>query len=260
MPGPPYTILINGVDVSDDDVEIHVGRTSGSAKRTMQCAWNKVNSLAAFLRGGSLVIGGITVFTPAQALSPDFPYLFIDTIDILGLGAKTVDQYGRIAYERAQLIANYTNLGLLEGTETGSINLDFGKEIISLPGDGLKFNGSSLPVPFNVPITIPMVCITQTRTNLAVLPTSRFLLAAGSPMDNSGLYGTGSETLLYDGGRALRTFTTAGATNWTIEVRTQYKPTKWGYFVDPSDGTFKKILRKDGSPLYASSSLGLLFL
>ncbi len=254
MPSAATAIFIGGKQCWDEGTRITYGRAfQTSAERVIRCAWTDAPAISFYLMGGSQLIGGIVVFQPAQAFSPQLPYLFPETINVEGEGGKSQDANGICAYERAVLTMRYTPLGV---EETGSQDLEFGKEIISLPGDGVKWNGTSTPLPFSVPITIPTVCVTQSKANLTSLPIPQILAAFAAPLDSSGLFGSQSETLLIDGGRAARTFTSAGTSTWTVQYRWLYRPApaKWGYFLDPSDGTFKKVVRKDGTTLYATSN------
>jgi hypothetical protein len=254
MPSAATAITIAGKQAWDEVRRVVYGRAfQTNGERVVRCAWTDAPAIAFYLMGGAQLIGGVVVFQPAQAFSPQLPYLYPETISQEGEGAKSQDANGDVAYERAVLTMRYTPLGI---EENGSQDIEFGKEIISLPGDGLKWNGTSTPLPFSVPITIPTAAVTQSKANMASLPIAAILAAFAAPLDNSGLFGSQTETLLIDGGRAARTFTSAGITNWTVQYRWLYKPApaKWGYFLDPSDGTFKKVVRKDGTSLYLASN------
>jgi hypothetical protein len=257
MPSDATAILINGIKAWDESTHVQYARGfQTNATRILRCAWNDAPRLSQYLMGGSVLVGGVTVFTPAQAFSPALPYLFPETIDCEGEGTKSQDSYGMCAYERAVLTMRYTPLGV---EENGSQDIEFGKEIISLPGDGLKFENNH-PVPFGVPITIPTARIKQSRANLATLPIPLILTISAAPVDNSGLFGSQADTLLFDGGRAARVFTSAGNTNWTLELAWCYRPPpfEWGKFLDPqvtSGNPFVKIVRKsDGNELYLKSN------
>jgi hypothetical protein len=257
MPTVATSVQINGITCWDEARKVVFGRgfqTNG--QRQLRCAWGDALRLSQFLMGGAQVIGGITVFLPMHAFSVDLPYLFPDTIEIDGEGAKSQDAHGDCAYERAVLTMRYTPLGV---EENGSQDIDFGKEIISLPGDALKFTNNH-PVPFGIPISVPTARIQQSRANMGILPVPLILTVIAAPVDNSGLFGTQADTLLFDGGRALRTFTSAGQTNWTVQYAWVYRPPpyEWGKFCDPlvtAGNPFVKVVRKsDGSDLYLKSS------
>jgi hypothetical protein len=179
--------LGNGVNVWDESVSITYARGNATtAQRNLRCAWSDGPRLAAYLKGGANIIGGVTIYSPAQAFSQDLPNLFPETVNCEGEGKK---------------------------------DLDFGKEIISLPGDRLKFSSGSDPLPFSVPISIPTVCVQQSKSGIVILPIPTILGAAAAPLDNSGLFGSQTETLLFDGGRAVRAFTTGGRIASTLIAR-----------------------------------------
>jgi hypothetical protein len=259
MPTLTTAIPINGINTWDEGVSVTYARGNATtAQRNLRCAWSDGARLAAYLKGGANIVGGVTIYSPAQAFSQDLPNLFPESVNCEGEGQKSRGADGWMVWERAVVTIRYSPLGI---EETGSQDLDFGKEIVSLPGDRLKFASGSDPLPFSVPISIPTVCVQQSRANMATLPIPTILAATAAPLDNSGLFGSQTETLLFDGGRAVRAFTTGGATNWTVQYRFLYRPApmKWGWFLN-SAGTPEKVLRKDGTELYAKSNLSALFL
>jgi hypothetical protein len=199
----------------------------------------------------------VTIYSPAQAFSQDLPNLFPESVNCEGEGQKSRGADGWMVWERAVVTIRYSPLGI---EETGSQDLDFGKEIVSLPGDRLKFASGSDPLPFSVPISIPTVCVQQSRANMATLPIPTILARRLRRSTTRGCSGR----------RPRRCCSTAGARCGRSpragdELDGQYRflyrpaPMKWGWFLN-SAGTPEKVLRKDGTELYAKSNLSALFL
>lgn len=252
-------IRINGIQCWDEGREELFNRTTSQVTRTIRCGWTDRAGLIGYLRGGANVIGVTTLYVNPQT-APDYPFLYVDQVTCVGQAGKnqgySLDATSNaINYPYAVLTVTYTPI---TGLASGFISFDFGKDVFTMPQSTLKFADGN-PVPSGVPLILPTVAITQGRLNLGTLPIATILAAAASPLDSSGLYGTATGTLLFDGGRAIRKFTTAGNENWDVEYRFLCRPARrWDYFYDV-DGSLKQVKRNDGSPLFASSALSALF-
>lgn len=257
MPLASTSITLGGVQCWDEEIAESFTRTTAKVTRTIRCAWADRGKLIGFLRGGANVIGNFYIYTTPQT-APAYPWLYTDEVEVARDGAKKQDGAGVIAGDYAILTVAYTPI---LGTQTGSISVDFGKEIIALPDNALKFaDGSGEPVPGSKAKVIPIVGITQSRLNLGTLPVQAILAASLAPLDNSGLFGAPAGTLLFDGGRAVRKFTTAGAENWDLEYRFLCRPMlRWDYMFDSTGVARQVVTNGGGTAFYTMSSLQSLY-
>lgn len=257
MPSTSTSITIGGVQCWDEEISEEFTRTTARVTRTIRCSWGDRGTLIGYLRGGANQIGNFYIYTNPQA-APGYSWLYTDEVTVARDGAKSQDGSGIIAGDYAVLTVTYTPL---IGTQTGAIGLDFGKEIIALPDNSLKFaDGSGEPVPGAKAKVIAVIGITQAKLNAASLPISAIIAASAAPLDNSGLFGSSTGTLLFDGGRALRKFTTAGVSNWDIEFRFLCRPAlRWDYMYDSTGVARQVVSSTGGAVFYTSSNLNALY-
>lgn len=254
-------VTVSGIfPVWDEEVKEHFDRQTGWARRIMRCKWDDRAALVLALRGGASLVGGVTINTPAQQYTP-YPFMYIDSVDADGVPAEGLTEDGNniVAYKYARVTALYTSLGFNEGTETGTLSLDYGSDVLRLPDGAAKFSdgsGERLLQPPNK--IVPCQSLVFLRRNLATLPTGIILAASAAPLNSAGFFGGAVGSVLFDGGRSFQRMTTAGSTNWDVEYRFKHreKP-KWNEDFD-STGAIRPVTKSNGDPLYDSSDLNAL--
>jgi hypothetical protein len=268
MPSSDTAITIGGVTCWDEGTIERFARYRSTATRTLLCAWTDRVALIEYLRGGSVDTSSGWIVTVGNY--PDFPFLFIESVTcegVAGPGGLSVGPNGVVAYQYARLRATYATFEYQPGTETGTMGLDFGSQVLTLPqstsilqyGDGAS---EDLPPEDAPPLIIPTVAITRTVKDAPSIPMDTILACIQAPVNSASFLGADPGYVLFDGGRSLRRLTTAGAINYDLEYRFQYRAIPWNqvYANGGDSGPTRPVIRKaDGLPLYASSDLNGLF-
>lgn len=283
-------ITIGGVQCWDEGTQESLGRAKSSAQRTLLCAWTDRVKLIAALRGGGSIVGAVSLFNAAQQYSPDFPFLYIDTVGTEGVGVLSQDGNGMVAYKYARLTAKYSTIDYIEGAETGTVSIDFANQILTLPRSQsmLKFTDGAMEdlPPENHPgLRNTIFTIEFVRRNLPQFPTTKIKAACDAPLNSDtvsltlptvnpfGLSGGGlgiplggledpnatdfsfePGKVLFEGGKSFRRNTTTSAISYDIAYRMSYNPLGWDKFFDKT-GALRQVVKQNGDPLYASSAL-----
>lgn len=267
MPSSDSAIIIGSVSCWDEGTVERFSRYRSTATRTLLCNWQDRAALIGSLRGGVQQVG--TEWVVSVGNYPDFPFLYIDTVTcegVAGPSGLSVGSGGMVAYQYARLRATYSTFDYQPGTETGTMGLDFGSQVVQLPQSEsyLQFGdsgGEDLAPEDTPPLIIPTVTITRTVRDAPSLPVTAILTAIAAPVNSAEFLGADPGYVLFDGGRSLRRLTTDGSINYDLEYRFQYRAVQWNQvYATGGSGPTRPVIRKaDGSPLYASSDLNALF-
>jgi len=259
------SITIGGVTCWDEACSADYGRDGSQGNRTIRCVWTDYPKLVNYLLGGVTVVGSVVIFNTSVKF-PDAGQLYLRDIHVEGAFGQgqgaNVGPNGMVGYPYALLTLTYKPLDYSSDTQTtSSIAVDYGAELITIPQSCLKWSGGGAPAGgpaggFALPI--PIVRITQVRTNLPFIPNATILAATAAPLNSLPIFGAGEKMVMFDGGRSFRRNILVG-TFWDLEYTFKYRPIAWDKLMAP-DGNFYTVQSASGNDLIASSDLNQLFI
>lgn len=231
----------------------------GNATRQLACAWGDAIDLATSLRGNTVEINNILVYTEAAA-HPLLPQLKVSNVSITPVG-KPIETG---VFEQAFLDLTYDvpefggSGGGPDDEELAEESLDFTAVNQQIPAAKGKFeSGQVLDEDFFT--TVRLVEYRKTLYKQASLPLSA-IVSLINKVNNSNWEGVSEGKALYAGATASRVRTAEGNKEWTIShvvlVGQQDHRTRW----NKDTGQFEIVNLDDGTPIIESgsfSSVGL---
>lgn len=258
------TITIGGVKCSDEGLKYNFSRQTATATRILRCAWADFPKLNTALFGFVSIIGNVTTIIPTQT-APNYPQLVLDTVQVDGEGAKSIDASNTIAFERAVLNCGYRTIDIDTSNTISTTSMNVATQIYVPPTGALKFASDGLALGVGSGVSVQVTSIRRTRRNLIRIPTATILNAAANPLNTSIVdFGPGAisglaKTIRFDGANTTR-YTGLGGTTFDMELCFTIRgATPWDQFMRSDTGQFATVVRQDGSALYGQSDLNLLF-
>lgn len=194
-------INIGGFQCWEESCTEEFATTGATAARVIYCIWTDRVGVVTFLRNPSITTSGSILVLSAGQPYPDAPWLYAKTIKTEGVGSPGLNTLtGQVGYHYAKLLVYYETDW--SPFETGSIDIDFGVDIVTIPQDAtndstgtqllstfLKWssgtdNGKGVPIGNAPPFVIPVASITRTVTRLQYLPLSKIGTALAAPVNS----------------------------------------------------------------------------
>lgn len=237
-------LTFDGIQYNENhqDYTIRIARQGGgTASRKLTCAWGDAINLAQSLRGNTIEIDGVLVYTEAAA-HPLIPSLKVADVQITPVGASL----GTGLYEQAFLTVAY-DVPEFGGGPAGSTDeedlkeqsLDFTAFNQQIPNEKVQFaNGD--PVDEDVYTTVRIVEFRTTLYRQASLPIAA-ISGLINRVNSTTWEGVPAGNALYAGAQADRTITDTGAQEWTVShvvlVGNQDHRKRW----NPEAGEFQEV-------------------
>lgn len=258
-----YSVLWHGVNVYDEGVREHFGRTESYAVRTVVCNWADRFTIINALWGNT---GSAGIFTAPEAY-PDAPdTLYVDSVDVEGVDGpdgRSIGPNALVAYDKARLRVRYGTYDLNPTQQTGELQVDYASEIIkcaaSTPTFKYTSDGVQLPPEDSPPIVLGTANLRIVRYGLAVIPTAAIFAAGQAPLNVSSIFGASAKTVRFDGAKAFRRLIPGGGLNWDLSLSFSWRSKPWDQVLRPSTGAWDTIATITGSnPPLGTSDLNAL--
>jgi hypothetical protein len=230
---------------------------------------------------GGVTGTGILQTVTGPAAYPDFDWLYVDTIDVEGIGVMSEGPNGMVAYEYARLTVEYKSLDVdFSASGIGAIQIDVAGDVLSIPQDQPTFKWSSddedVPPEASPSLSIATATILVPQKNLPKLENGTLtnIIALMDHVNNSVLFGAPVGKMLYKGatsyGKVMSSIdnipgggspgAAAGLEATDLVHKLLFRSIEWNKFLRPSTGTWDSIVYKaTGDPYFPSGSLNSIF-
>lgn len=228
-----------------DAYVITINREGGStAVRKLACAWGDAVGLAQSLRGNSVEVGGVLVYTEA-ASHPAIATLKVSSVNVQPQGASL----GTGIWEQAHLTVAYDvpEFGTGSAPTTEELkeqSLDISAFNQQIDNEKVEFDNGD-PVDGDVYTTVRVIEYRCTLYRQASLPLSA-IAGLINKVNNATWEGVPAGYALYGGAEASRTITDEGAEEWTVSHVVFIGDQDQRQRVNPNTGALATVRYKNG--------------
>ena len=241
----------------------------GDASRVKICkiAWADQDAFLAALHGSVTVAGdGYSVELPARYATGS--QLFAGTATVEGVGLLGQDSSGCAQYQFAKITVQFVPLPSEDenhqademGGTWAEEHTRFWTDMIPLPGYGLKWQTSGLPLPADKVFAAPVTRgeIKLTRFKMGTLPRAAFGAALGK-LCSDNFRGWGVHCLQFGGwDYSYSAILATNVRTYTVTATLNYRSCPWDVDFDPEGAIWDVVLVSDGSAIIASCEFGAL--